>query len=95
MLNTYYYPYDNFILSNTCFTFYQLIMERPSFQFRYKARTIADQTGISISCQSMKTSVECLLHINITDDCIQEVMLRCLQVPSITTVGPTVTEKLT
>ena len=29
------------------------------------------------------------------DDCIQEAMLRCLQVPSITAVGPTVTEKLT
>ena len=29
------------------------------------------------------------------DDCIQEAMLRCLQVPSIIAVGPTVTEKLT
>ena len=29
------------------------------------------------------------------DDCIQEAMLRFLQVPSITAVGPTVTEKLT
>ena len=29
------------------------------------------------------------------DDCIQETMLRCMQVPSITADGPTVTEKLT
>ena len=29
------------------------------------------------------------------DDCIQETMLRCMQVPSITAVGPIVTEKLT
>ena len=28
-------------------------------------------------------------------DCIQEAMLRCMQVPSITVVGPIVTEKLT
>ena len=28
------------------------------------------------------------------DDCIQEVMLRCIHVPSITAVGPIVTEKL-
>ena len=29
------------------------------------------------------------------DDCIQEAMLRCMQVPSITAVGLIVTEKLT
>ena len=29
------------------------------------------------------------------DDCIQEAMLRCLQVPSITAAGATGTEKLT
>ena len=29
------------------------------------------------------------------DVCIQEVMLRCMQVPSITAVGPIITEKLT
>ena len=29
------------------------------------------------------------------DDCIQEVMLRCIHVPSITAVGPVVTETLT
>ena len=29
------------------------------------------------------------------DDCIQEAMLKCMQVPSITAVGPIATEKLT
>ena len=29
------------------------------------------------------------------DDCIQGAMLRCMQVPSITAVGPIVTDKLT
>ena len=29
------------------------------------------------------------------DVCIQEVMLRCMHVPNIATVGPIVTEKLT
>ena len=29
------------------------------------------------------------------DDCIQEAMLRCMQVPSITAVGPVVSMKLT
>ena len=29
------------------------------------------------------------------DDCIQEVMLKYMQVPSITAVGPIVTKKLT
>ena len=29
------------------------------------------------------------------DDCIQEAMLKCMQVPSITAVGPIVTEERT